>query len=242
MANKYQVDSVRKRVVEIMEDSWPRTFAQWLRQNAELKLLQVLHRAAPSGILDGKFFEDCVPEPASAVRIAEDYDIPAILPYAYYRLAATSLKHDLNKLSVVDPVVVSSSYRGAKWEILQSRELTRVMYGREALVECLGSLQSAFADVTAVTTQYSGRCNQVAACVENGANIVSMWRNTIFRDIFFTASHNPDPLHVLERLVETMPQWKLCPLCSSFLLQSIRRRQEQLWTSLPSTFLLREHS
>ncbi|KIP07405.1 hypothetical protein PHLGIDRAFT_423278 [Phlebiopsis gigantea 11061_1 CR5-6] len=238
LANKYQMDATRKRVVEILQDSWPSTFNDWLRYRSEMSIMREVSSRSPDHLVNGQVLDDSTPEPASAIRIAEDFDVPSILPYAYYRLAVIPVGHDWDKYRADEALRIrlENGARTARWRLLQPRELMIIMSTKERLICELRTIKRAFADYNAVCTRFAGRCSQVAKCVESAGPMVNLWKHTILHDMLYTAAKHPNPLDTLEQLVETKPSWGLCDTCSMVILRDIRRRQEEIWAFLSGMF------
>ena len=114
------MDTIRTRAVEILEDSWPSTFNGWLRLKSELNTIRDVSLRDPDNLFNGQIVDDCTPEPASAIRIAEDYDIPTILPYAYYRLAVMPISNDWDKFRADEDLRsrLVNGERTARWTLV----------------------------------------------------------------------------------------------------------------------------
>ncbi|KIP07179.1 hypothetical protein PHLGIDRAFT_45454, partial [Phlebiopsis gigantea 11061_1 CR5-6] len=75
LATKYQIDTIRRRVIEILDDSWPQTYDQWLRFQSQISAMTEIRDGSKDRLVGGKRFEDCIPEPAAAIRFARDFDV-----------------------------------------------------------------------------------------------------------------------------------------------------------------------
>ncbi|KIJ53536.1 hypothetical protein M422DRAFT_111693, partial [Sphaerobolus stellatus SS14] len=80
-ATKYQVDSLRKRIISHLEKDWPSTLEQW-DKNEEDNLLK-----------EDEFYKR-YPDPASCIRLARMCDVPSLLLAAYYDLSRIPIHHD----------------------------------------------------------------------------------------------------------------------------------------------------
>lgn len=143
MANKYQVDSIRQQIVERLESDWPQSFVDWQRQQAEFQVqLEYFthtndanfHYEKPSR-LDNAF-----PEPASAIRLARECDIPSILPAAFYHLSRLTIDDDWDTARrkhdpTTHPWVVYSpaTHRTVRWPLLTAEDLRCMLAGKAAI-------------------------------------------------------------------------------------------------------------
>lgn len=129
LAIKYQIDWIRTRIVEQFEADWPKTIFEWRRQRGEWKanLTSMAMRIEPLYPL-----EHFHAEPAAAIRFALDFDIPSILPAAYYRLAMADLEEQWKD---PEPVTLDPEGVSARWGCLDAGILMRLMRGKERLME-----------------------------------------------------------------------------------------------------------
>lgn len=84
--------------------------------------------------MDGLYLDDRFPEPAIAVRIAQDFGCPQVLPAAYYLIACTESNLDWTRARQ-DAVGGFTDLRMGKqtvrWDMLDRADLMRVISGRE---------------------------------------------------------------------------------------------------------------
>lgn len=241
LASKYEVDAVRKRVVERIEDAWPRSFEQWLRFHAEVDVVKKLHEDAGDGLIDGKQFTDRVPEPAAAIRIARDFDIPSILPFAYYTLATISLEHDWERYH--DPstdehwLLASEHARAARWPMLDVVDMTAVLRGREKLVRFVAwSIDWASGDTIKDVLSSAAACclDDDDPCRKKAETLRAQWTEDVSVSMWHVGC--PDPLGSLQYLHEGHQRWGLCELCADALQRCVRDRQETIWNKLSQCF------
>ncbi|KAH9948101.1 hypothetical protein B0H21DRAFT_735373 [Amylocystis lapponica] len=138
LAVKYDMNPLRARILEHWAADWPRTLADWDHFESDIALMKARYDNARDGKLDGLFFDDHFPEPALAIRVAQDFGCTDILPAAYYRVACVSVKHDWTRARAAEaPLTVTSPLvRGeftARWELLDHADLVRVLAAREFL-------------------------------------------------------------------------------------------------------------
>ncbi|GJE96816.1 hypothetical protein PsYK624_130220 [Phanerochaete sordida] len=128
LARKYEVESVRARIIRRMEADWPQDVLEWLRLIGDIKrrteLRTMLCRTGTSSDPEPDAF---VPEPASAVRFAREFDVPSILPAAFYTLALADIQQDW------DETRVSRPFAAAQWRLLDQEDTMRLFRGKSKL-------------------------------------------------------------------------------------------------------------
>lgn len=70
---KYQVDTIRQRIVSILEAEWPATLEGWDKISDEIRGI----RRSPKSLFT---------RAVATIRLARECDIPSILPVAFYEL------------------------------------------------------------------------------------------------------------------------------------------------------------
>lgn len=251
IATKYEIDPVRRRVIDIMHDSWPQTFEDWLRYQSEITIIRTMHAGSLSddGLVDGKSFEERIPEPASAIRFAQDFDVPSILPLAFYTLAGIPIHHDWDEARKGGGHKRSANARTqsrtARWDLLDVQDYKKVMACREALAGrvCQVAL-SRYGREEMVWDAVSTACTASLEALGYGGynvddchgalyQVLELWKDLdtgILREDALThATGHPDPLGLLEQLYSSRPQWKTCRGCQEGLQKDIRESQEEIW-------------
>ncbi|GJE95294.1 hypothetical protein PsYK624_114770 [Phanerochaete sordida] len=239
IAKKYEIDSIRARVVAALEDSWPRTFADWLRFRGELAALDGTHHYG-AGLATR--FDDCVPEPASAIRLARDHDIPGILPFAFYTLATIGADHDWDAERAKAADVQKPEVRTARWSLLPPDGWQRVLRGRERLMHAVADIVRSYTDSADLMQSYSSLdCEDEDVCIDAAADIASNWEeHTLNMATVIAHARCPDPLALLEKLYNCpVAAQKVCGTCHQKLKKRIRDEQKYIWDCLPDVFALK---
>lgn len=108
------------------------------------------------GKIDGLFLDDRLPEPSSAIRVARLYDIPDILPAAYYDLFCIhSLQDDwdvLRKPNAENALHLKNRGRTARWQLLDALDLIRLIRMQQVLDDLQKLTDEALDDVSAKCT------------------------------------------------------------------------------------------
>ena len=93
VANKYEMDRLWQQVVLRLEANWPQTLWQWDWLEAEIHAMELTWVQAHGGS-DVPYLNDHLPEPVSTIALAHDYNIPTLLPSAFYHLSCLSIYDD----------------------------------------------------------------------------------------------------------------------------------------------------
>lgn len=238
LATKYQVDTVRSRVVQRMEEDWPTTPLAWLRLCHDEKLYNdgFTRYDTPK---PGEFAEDKFPEPASAIRLARDFDIPSILPAAYLKLLFADPTLDWDVIREKKETPYGRLLRSARWRLLDQTDMLRLAQGRTRLVSCLPNIHRAFMlgprtcrDNESDDDELS--CHQIIEKRHNeftAARYSSFWTGV-------QEAEKPDPIQVLHRLHDAASSWKLCVSCTDLFRAKIAIEIKKIWDDLPRVFSL----
>lgn len=143
MANKYQVDSIRQQIVERLESDWPQSYVDWQRQQAEVQVQLEYNKRIDEGhfhYTKPSRLDNAFPEPASAIRLARDCDIPSILPAAFYHLSRLNIDDDWDTArKPLDPTAplwaayTPTMHRTVRWSLLTADDLRCMLAGKAAI-------------------------------------------------------------------------------------------------------------
>lgn len=120
IATKYQIDSICAAVTKHLRGQWPSTLDAFLRK-----------RGVASPLSSGPFYHGIPqqsPDPASAIRLAVDFNVPQILPAVYY---------ELSLLDISQTIVFLGLHAGRlpRWDLLRPEELLRYYQGKVLLAK-----------------------------------------------------------------------------------------------------------
>ncbi|KAJ7930008.1 hypothetical protein B0H13DRAFT_1451547, partial [Mycena leptocephala] len=120
MATKYEMEPLRDRIISQLQADWPNTLAEWDRLETEVAGLVREHKHSKSGMVDDLYVDEKLPEPAAAIRLAMEYNVPKIMPSAVYHLSRLSIdddwlerRKDRTELGYV---------RTARWDLLEAAD------------------------------------------------------------------------------------------------------------------------
>ncbi|GJE96801.1 hypothetical protein PsYK624_130070 [Phanerochaete sordida] len=241
LAAKYQVDSIRTRIVQRLEDDWPTSALSWLRFSNDERLFSE-DCARYISLEDGKYPEDNFPEPAAAIRLARDFDIPSILPAAYLRLLYADPTLNWDDIRRKRDGAPARSIRSARWHLLDHVDMLRVAQGRLRLVQSLPHVHRAFllgsqachGDVGEDDEDEDGtpNCHQIIVRRHgefSAARYSSFWTGV-------DEAGRPDPIAVLQKLRDAAADWKMCASCTELFRSKVASEIKRLWDDLPRIF------
>jgi hypothetical protein len=222
LATKYNITPLRQRIISHLEDDWPTTLDAWVAAYyAEERLAgQYEDLAGEDGRLDGILYDDRLPEPGSAIRLAQDLDVPSILPSAFYALSRIPIRYnrDGDPSPGRDPLA-----RTARWALLDRQDLRNLLHGMQALARAYDNV------LFSVTT------------TGDNTNCCADARDRLSRGEFGGVSvglDGHDLLGDLLRLRDTdrLQRLGICLQCSTNIVGNLDASITSLWTSLPEYF------
>lgn len=132
MSTKYQTDSIRERILLNLAGDWPSTLDEWDDRESHFELI----RSRKAVIMD-----QLVPEPAAALKLANDFEIPAIRPAIYYTLSRININNDWDvhqsvirgKMPLEKGLGIRRLDFTARWGLVSAEDMQRVQHGRRLL-------------------------------------------------------------------------------------------------------------
>lgn len=212
MSTKYQVEHFRTVIVEHLKSDWPQSLEEW----------DILWGGSPRRVL----MPFQAPEPCSAINLARKYDIPDILPAAFYALSCIDLCNDewdpRTSTREIYPWSWDSDAQ-ARWSLLSPRDMLRLMKGRDKIRSGL---------LTPFQVDRGPNTTSVCPCGQ-------IWLDQ--RCQVSALMTKRDPLRSLKVLVvETYHNSGICVPCKSAIRDVLTRRRETIWSSLRGYFDLLE--
>lgn len=137
MAVKYELIDVRKRIVDHLQADWPTSLREW--DNLEAYKDQLMSSFCSVDI------DEDMPEPVATIVLARKFDIPCVLPAAFYLLSTMRMvdDYDVHRAYTgvegdeldVNGTFISCEARTARWSLLGVDEFRCLCRGREKLAE-----------------------------------------------------------------------------------------------------------
>lgn len=153
LSTKYKLDILRVQLIQQLELEWPKSLKDWDRVDM---CRDALIQAAGDEHVDDWPMQ-LLPEAATSVHLGEQFDVPAILPAAYYdlsRCATTSHWSDQLRYSSYD-----LKWKGARWDVLSASELLKLHRLRDVLVAFDRGCNSTRCESTSSACAGGGMCN-----------------------------------------------------------------------------------
>ncbi|KAH7924482.1 hypothetical protein BV22DRAFT_505902 [Leucogyrophana mollusca] len=159
LAKKYQVQSLYDHLVALFRADWPADLKEWddLEEEVAFRLDQV--NSDFSGLREAWDVDNSFPEPASAIQLAHDFDIPEVLPAAYYHLSRLKLTQDrdgwrtqkgqpFSEMTSEEIFIrLRAGERTARWSLVTLQDLRRVILWRESLQDQIPRLEERYRGV-----------------------------------------------------------------------------------------------
>lgn len=220
LANKYCMDALRARIVQHIEQDWPQSLAQWDQLEGEIEVMiegRRIDRQSSCMLLD-----DCLPEPASAIRLGRECNIPSILPAAFYHLSRLSVFNDKQVKS--PDATAELTKRSADWHSLDVTDLICLLKGRFMLSVALNAFLRPWRPDNA--DHFSEICT-------------TLRQHQLWADIKLQCSHSSDILLTLRRLgMQTYDE--VCYACCRSIQMHLHQLRREIWARLPEFFVLHD--
>lgn len=143
LSQKYFVRVLQKLLRARFRADWPSTLPEWdklMEQYAGLSATIITQHDAASQFIDNRMLE-----PASAIRLAREANIPEILPAAFYMLSTISPFMDFDALRSSHPPALTNSQgnvltwqpgeRSARWGLLTPDDWLCLARGRHSMMD-----------------------------------------------------------------------------------------------------------
>ncbi|KAG1744167.1 uncharacterized protein EDB91DRAFT_1221061 [Suillus paluster] len=207
IARKYQVDRLYEHIVTSIKADWPQTLPRWDFMDAmDIERMIKPHTTIP---WDPELEDQQkMLEPAAAIHIAHEFNIPEILPAAFYHLARIKISCDYDE---VRQNLCPKSEHAARWGMLTWEDLACLLHGKE-------EMESIMHDFVGRT-----RCTSGCSC---------KWQESRL-----AMDYEHDSLKAL-RNIASIEACKMCWDCRRSLLTRAAAQREEIWSRLSEIFHL----
>ncbi|GJE93105.1 hypothetical protein PsYK624_092640 [Phanerochaete sordida] len=235
LATKYDAPDMAQQLLYRLEYDYPNSFSTWTEVEDERRLLEP--RTADWWDLNVKdpgpdpFFDinHCTPEPASAVRLAQDVRAGTLLRAAWYELARSYAQGSSLFKGPGSPFDWTDR-RAADLTLLEAGDLRRLLVGRERLRDLAHNAMEALREHARFSTERSPCKN----CQEQPEASLKMFMSTeSYRDLAF------DPLGGLLELRRAVEQ-SACDSCKYSVRTVIMDTCKEIWDTLVEAFELQK--
>ena len=233
LIDKYQVDPLRERLVRHIEADWPQSPMEWIalykikKAYAEKNKYHLeLNMNTP---MENKF-----PEPASAIRLARECNIPSILPAAFLDLVGIEYSHNWDVMREEDDHL-PFDMRSARWHLLSRDDIDRLENGKAELLARCCIVRATVFDVP--RSMCNGTVLDCAAELKFRLENPHSDPDDLFRTWRFP-EENPNPMLILQEIDEDVEGFDLCRFCRERVHHNIARAMQECWAELPIAFNL----
>ena len=209
---------MRSRIVKHVESDWPRSVEEWYLRHCEFEKKK--HFFDVGHAWNGEPPELQFPEPASAIRLAVDCNMPSILPATYYRLAISDVGRTWG--SGEGPTRTQLS---ARWDLLERDEWKRWAVGKSELFR-----RCRFFEVyvpRAPQCEVKDECRNARHDAYEAASRRRNMGSALRPDLLWT---------IFECLEDDIESTEICWYCQNALKQRLRDLLERTWNDLPEIF------
>ncbi|TFK49000.1 hypothetical protein OE88DRAFT_453896 [Heliocybe sulcata] len=229
MATKYMISVIRDRIVENLEKQWPSTLQAWVALKANKRCLE--EEWEPEEL--DAYYDDVVPEPASAIRFARDFGVPSILPAAFYALSLIDPRDDWDTCRGPGPYdadTLRQGGRSARWHLLGPSDYRGLLIG-------IPGLWNQFMDFAtwAERDKYSiyGRFKH-CPCVYTTSKMThsDVRRHGVLLCLGEVSVLAPDAI------LKDMYHEDVCETCRERISKTATERMEEIWSKLGAMFML----
>ncbi|KIP05294.1 hypothetical protein PHLGIDRAFT_161150 [Phlebiopsis gigantea 11061_1 CR5-6] len=212
ISTRYHVQGVVSTIKDHIRKEWPVTLRGWEVRQLEFDSTPILH--------------DVLPEAVSAIQFATEYNIPSILPAAFYLLSITPTNSDWRDQ------IPKSNVSSARWFSLDDSNAVRFAKGRDAMIAFYldeaakldpGQDQYGF---NMLSTHPRCKCDYSPLLLE--LRLLAVNRHL-------------DCLRALSILSDRCKHdHKLCTSCMTRMRTHFQHMRTEIWKKLPDFFIVRE--
>ncbi|KAI1787049.1 hypothetical protein LXA43DRAFT_740396 [Ganoderma leucocontextum] len=233
LADKYLIEPLHHRLVQQVCEDWPTRLVDYDIKQAEIDSVGALPLNAH--LKYGGRLANVIPEPASAILFAQEFECPQILPAAFYTLSLIPVAHDWSSewCQYDEPL--------ARWSILDKENLVRYISGCQSLDQYRPP----------ITRFMCEECEDPFAMEEPVNNPCYEYIKRLFEVVWDqrgpSLTHG-DPLRLLAKCYKfyDMPELskerfphRICEDCQVLLSHRLPEERERVWANLSERFKLK---
>ncbi|KAJ7113665.1 hypothetical protein C8R43DRAFT_128786 [Mycena crocata] len=139
VCKKYAFNELYATAVHQLMYEWPTSLAIFDEHETRIRTLGIAHHAA-GGRIDGQYLDDALPEPVAIIKLAQEFNIPSLLPAAFYALSCVrptanydTFHSPLARLLPDAAQQLTNLKRSARWPLLTSADLLRLARGQDRM-------------------------------------------------------------------------------------------------------------
>lgn len=206
MGRKYGIEHLTKDATRYLEKWYPHRFSYYQKRWESHRIIEM------EGVEEGM-------DSIMVINLAKDFDLPNILPVAFYRCAQLS----------IDQIFTGFTDSTGKSWTLSEDDIRRISMGREEMRE--RRLRQLSILVSPFSLKTAGDCATPETCLgemkDLGHASLSYWSTRLKRAI-------------LTPIQPHLEDYNVCHLCTTMLVHSYDQHRHTLWSSLVKVFKLED--
>ena len=220
----FDIPHIRTQLIPRLEQDWPPTLFRWDSLEVEIEGLKNVWKDDPIP----SYFDDYLPEPASAIRLGFECDLPSILPAAFYHLSRLTITQDRRALRK-DPENVKHSElsrRTADWGALAASDFIHLMKGQLQLSLAVDEMVLDEPRLYSLPKEHF---------VQGGCSLDGQW--DFWNEIKRSCKKTHDVLKMLNECVQRVQsRTEFCCACRLDIQRALKHMRQELWSRLPEYF------
>lgn len=229
ISEKYQIDVIINQLVSRIEADWPLTLQEWDRYEI------VSRNVWKTGSFPCTWPREMLPEPVTAIKLAQRLGIKSVLPAAFYDLTRIRYSDDWDQCVKEKEFCVHR--KGARWKLLTAADHMQLGLVRDASISLLRNLGLV-----------AGVCRDrehPQACTGLTRNLFPAWISAISRlQDRISSNVDRDTLRKLREPLEKgifQPEFPtdFCNVCAGSVIEQLRLRREETWSAITKTCKIR---
>lgn len=245
LSSKYSIPTIRKQLIPRLEQDWPPTLFHWDTLELEISGLLSLWSDDPLP----SYFDDYLPEPASALRLGFECAVPSILPSAFYHLNRLGVFQDRARKRE-DPENLSRKSlekRNADWNRLAASDLISLMKGQHHLKYTAKEMVFDEPRLCDLSTHYHtflrgltntgrGRGESEKKKEKQLCAIDAQWEFWAQVKDDWEANSNDVLRYLNDRVNTVQTRSEICPSCRTDIQKALKHMRQEIWAKLPFYF------
>lgn len=218
------------QIVKNLECDWPQTLRDWDKLEKEIKSI-----TSDVGV---ERIDDCFPEPAAAIKLANQFNITSILPSAFYHLSRISILDDWDQTHADPSISIRNTKRTARWDQLSAKDFHRLLLGKAKIASFLrGCINTR--DLRHIHTTSGMMGFGVDGTTKRHKNEYCEVGEGLWKNILDRCLQSADPLTLLRTWIEEGTA-RDCDTCTNTLKAKIPAVRAQIWEKLRGLFHLKD--
>ncbi|KAF8656511.1 hypothetical protein AX14_008055 [Amanita brunnescens Koide BX004] len=223
LSTSHDIPQIRTQLIPRLEQDWPSTLFHWDALEVEIDGLKNVWMDDPVP----SYFDDYLPEPASAIRLGFECHVPSILPAAFYHLSRLTILQD-RRASRKDPECMKHrelSLRTADWGALAASDFIYLMKGQHRLSLAVDEMVLDEPRLYSLPKEH----------FTQGCSLDGQWE--FWNEIKRSCKKTHDILKLLnEHAQQVQSRTDFCYACRLDIQRALKDMRQELWSRLAEYF------